>query len=224
MRLRLQELQGEDEQARKLRAEQPVKEGWEDIDGVLHHQGLPYILEIIRTKLVSKHHNDPLVGHFGIKKIRELVTRKYYWPTLCHDVDNYVKRYNVWLALKAVWHKPYGDLQSLPVPTHCWKDLSIDFVMGLPISTDWKGDNYDSILVIVNRLIKMVHYESIKVIIDAPGLAKVIINVVVRHHGLLDLIIINWGSFFTSKFWSSLCSFLGIKRRLSTAFYPQTDG
>ena len=31
-------------------------------------------------------------------------------------------------------------------------------------------------------------------------------------------------SLFTSKFWSSLCYFLGVKRRLSTAFHPQTDG
>ena len=37
MRLRLQELQEEDEQAQKLKAEQPVKDGWENIVGVLHH-------------------------------------------------------------------------------------------------------------------------------------------------------------------------------------------
>ena len=78
MRLRLQELQGEDEQARKLRAEQPVKDGWQDIDGVLHHQGLPYVPEIIRTELISRHHDNLLAGHFGIKKTRELVARKYY--------------------------------------------------------------------------------------------------------------------------------------------------
>ena len=30
--------------------------------------------------------------------------------------------------------------------------------------------------------------------------------------------------FFISKFWSSLCYFFGVKRRLSTAFYPQTKG
>ena len=47
---------------------------------------------------------------------------------------------------------------------------------------------------------------------------------VVRHHGLPDSIVSDRGSVFTSKFWSSLCYFLGIKRRLSTAFHPQTDG
>ena len=76
----------------------------------------------------------------------------------------------------------------------------MDFVMGLPILTDWKGDSYDSILVIINWLTKMVHYKLVKITIDAPGLAEIIINVVVRHHGLTDSIVTDRGSFFTSKF------------------------
>ncbi len=70
----------------------------------------------------------------------------------------------------------------------------------------------------------MVHYEPVKITIDAPGLAKVILDVVVRDHGLPDSIMSDRGSVFTSEFWSSLCYFLGIKQRLSTAFHPQTDG
>ena len=65
----------------------------------------------------------------------------------------------------------------------------MDFVTRLPLSADWKGDNYDSILVIVDQLTKMVHYEPVKVTIDAPGLAEVIIDMVVRHHGLPDSIV-----------------------------------
>ena len=70
----------------------------------------------------------------------------------------------------------------------------------------------------------MVYYEPVKVTIDAPGLAEVLIDVVVRHHGLPDSIVTDRESLFTSKFWSSLSYFLGIKRRLSTPFHPQTDG
>ncbi len=99
----------------------------------------------------------------------------------------------------------------------------MDFNTGLPISADWKDDNYDSILVIVDRLTKMLHYKPVKVTIDAPGLAEVIIDVVVRHYGILESIVTDQGSLFTSKFRSSLCYFLGIKRKLSTAFHPQTD-
>ena len=61
-----------------------------------------------------------------------------------------MKSCDVCLASKVVRHKSYGDLQSLPVPTHQWKDLLMDFVTGLPVSIDWKGDSYNSILVIVD--------------------------------------------------------------------------
>ena len=215
--LRLQELQETDSEAQELR--QQGREGYEEVDGVLHHQGLPFVPEAIRIELISRHHDDPLAGHFGIEKTRELLAWKYYWPTLRHDVKAYVKGCDVCLASKTVRHKPYGDLQSLPVPTHRWKDLSIDFVTGLPISTNWKRDSYNSILVIVDWLIKMLHYNPVKITIDGPGLAKVIIDVLVWYHGLLDSIVTNRGLLFTLKFWSSLCYFFGIKRRLSTAFH-----
>ena len=223
MRLRLPDLQGNNNQARKLRAAD-FPEGWEDIEGVLQYGGLLYIPEIIWSELISQHHGDPFAGHFRIDKTRELIAKKYYWPTLHQDVKAYVKGYNVCLASNAVCHKPYENLQTLPVLTHRWKDLSMDFVTGLPISTDWKDKSYDLILVISDRLTKMVHYKPVKITIDTPGLAEVIIDVVVRHHDLPDSIITNRRSLFMSKFWSLLCYFLGIKRRLSTAFHPQTDG
>ncbi len=100
-----------------MRSEE-LPEGWEDIEQVLHCQGLPYVPKVIRLELISRHHNDPLTGHFGIEKTRELIARKYYWPMLRRDVEAYIKGCDVCLVSKAVRHKPYGDLQSLPVPTH----------------------------------------------------------------------------------------------------------
>ena len=127
---------------------------------------------------------------------------------------------NVYLTSKTVQYKSYNDLQFLPIPTYCWKDLSIDFIIDLPILTYWKRNNYDSILLIVNQLTKMVYYNPVKVSIDVLGLTEVIINVVLRHHDLLNLIVTNQGLLFISKFWLLLCYFFGIKRRLFTTFYP----
>ena len=91
------------------------------------------------------------------------------------------------------------------------------------VSTDWKGKSYNSILVIVDRLTNIVYYKPVKITINVPRLAEVIIDVMIQHHGLLDSIITDWASLFTLKFWSSLCYFLEIKRKLFIAFYPQTD-
>ncbi len=103
---------------------------------MLHYQGLLYVPKVIRSKLISGHHDNALAGHFGIEKTRELIARKYYWPMLQQDVEAFVKGCYVYLTSKIVCLKPYGDLQSLPVPTHRWKDLSMDFVIGLLISAN----------------------------------------------------------------------------------------
>ena len=84
-------------------------------------------------------------------------------------------------------------------------------MIGLPISTDLKGDSYNTILIIVNWLTKMVYYKLVKITINMPGLAEIIIDVVVHHPGFLGSIITDRDFLFISKFWSSLCYFLGIK-------------
>lgn len=111
----------------------------------------------------------------------------------------YIKKCDVCLALKLVKHKPYGNLESLPVLTHWWKDISIDFVIGLPISINWKGEIYDSILVIINRLTQMIHYEQIMITINTLGLIEVIIDMVIQYYSLPNSIITDWDSLFNSK-------------------------
>ena len=76
----------------------------------------------------------------------------------------------------------------------------MDFITRLPVSTDWKGESYNSILIIINWLTKMVHYKLVKITIDALKLAEISLDVVIWHHGLFNLIISNRGSLFTSKF------------------------
>ena len=67
----------------------------------------------------------------------------------------------------------------------------MSFVIGLPNSAYWKNDSYDLILVIVNQLTKMVHYVSVQITINTPGLAKIIINVVASHHRMPESIVID---------------------------------
>ena len=121
MRLWLQELKETDSEAQKLR--QQGRKDYKEVNGVLYHQDLPFVPKAIQIELISRHDDNLLAGHFGIKKICKLLARKYFWPFLRHNVETYVKDCDVYLASKAGRHKPYGDLQSLPIPTHWWKDL-----------------------------------------------------------------------------------------------------
>ena len=106
MNLQLSGLQDNNKEAKMLRAG-GLPEGWEDVEGVLQYQGLSYMPEIICSKVISRHHDDSLVEHFGINKTRGLVGRKYYWPSLRKDIKNYIRGCDVCLTSKAVRQKPY---------------------------------------------------------------------------------------------------------------------
>lgn len=136
--------------------------------------------------------------------MKKLIARKYYWPMLRTNIESYDKGCDVCLVFKSVKYKPYDDFQSSLVPIYQWKDLFMAFATRLPVSTNWKRETYDSILVIVNWLTKMVYYKLVKVTINVVALAEVIINTVVWHYSLLDSIVSDLGSVFIQSF--GLCS------------------
>jgi hypothetical protein len=57
------------------------------------------------------------------------------------EIARYVARCDTCRRVKAIHMKTAGPLQSLPIPTWKWEDISMDFIVGLPRTT--KG--YDSI-------------------------------------------------------------------------------
>ena len=68
-------------------------------------------------ELISHHHNNLLACYFDMEKTCKLLAKKYYWPTLRHNVKAYMKGCDICLASKTVRRKPYGDLQLFSVPT-----------------------------------------------------------------------------------------------------------
>ena len=114
---------------------------------------------------------------------------------------------------------PYGLLGAEVPSSAPWEDITLDFITDLPPS-ELLGRVYDSILVIVDRFTKMAHYVPCRKDIQAEGLANHLLREVVRIHGVPKSIVSDRGPILTSRFWSSFCFYLSIRRRLSTAYYP----
>ena len=70
----------------------------------------------------------------------------------------------------------------------------------------------------------MVHYIPTTITVTAPEVATLIINYVVRYHGIPTSIISDRDTRFVSDFWNSLWTQLQTTLRMSTAYHPQTDG
>ena len=94
-----------------------------------------------------------------------------------------------------------------------------DFITKLPLV-----QGYDSILVVVDRFTKMVHFVPITEKTMAEGLARLFRDNIWWLHGLPESIISDRGPQFAVGLMRELNKMLGIKTKLSTVFYPQTDG
>ena len=176
-----------------------------------------------RAEILQRYHDDPHAGHFGRQRTYENIRRQYYWPKMDREIEEYVRTCTVCRRSKATRHKPYGEMGLLPPPGGPWEDIAMDFITDLPPSVD--GDKpYDSILVIVDRCTRMAHYIPALKTWSAEQLAKAFHGEIFRLHGLPTSIVSDRGPVFTSNFWSAFCFHLKVKRKLSTAFHPQTDG
>ena len=168
-------------------------------------------------------HDDPYGGHFGTARTAELIRRKYFWLAIAANIKKYVHDCNVCQRVKAPRHKPYGELQLLPLPERPWKSISMDMITGLLPSVDGNSKAFDAIFMVVDRFTKMAKYFPIRKTIDAAELADLFHKKIVCSFGTLWSIVSDRGSIFTNQFWSSLCFYMKARRQLSTAFHPQTD-
>ena len=93
-----------------------------------------------------------------------------------------------------------------------------DFITKLPLA-----QGYDSILVVVNRLTKIVHFIPTTEKTSAEGLARLFRDNMWKLHSLPESIISDWGPQFAAGLMKELNQMLEIKSKLSVAFHSQTD-
>ena len=105
------------------------------------------------------------------------------------------------------------------IPEKPWMHILADVITKLPIAQE-----YDSILVVVDRLTKMVHFIPTTEKTSAEELARLFRDNVWKLHGLPKSIISDRGPQFVAGIMQELNRMLGIESKLSTAFHPQTDG
>jgi Integrase zinc binding domain/Chromo (CHRromatin Organisation MOdifier) domain len=194
-------------------------------NGLLLYEGRVVVpaQKALTQELLYLYHDDQLAGHWGIEKTRELLERKFYWPTLVVDVREYVTTCFTCQNIAISRHKPYGKLESLPVPEGPWQEVSLDFITQLPSSYIGTKE-YDAILVVVDRYTKMARFIPTITNIAAPEFAALFHENIELKYGSPRGIVSDRDTRITSKFWAEICAYSLIKRKLSTAFHPQTDG
>jgi len=147
----------------------------------------------LRAEIIQLHHNTLVGGHGGQWKTVELVTWNFWWLGVTKEVKHYVKGYNAYQCNKNCTERPAGKLMPNSIPEKPWTHISADFITKLPLAQE-----YNLILVVVDRLTKIVHFIPTTEKISAEGLARLFRDNVWKLHGLPESIISDRGLQFVA--------------------------
>ena len=149
----------------------------------------------------------------------ELVTRNYWWPGVTRDVGRYVEGCDLCQRMKNRTEELVGKLKLSEMPKKLWLHITVDFITKLPVVV-----GKDVILVVCDRLSKMIHFVATTEGTSVEGLARLFRDNIWKLHGLPESVVLDRGPQFAAGLTKELNKMLGIEMRLSTAFHPQTDG
>jgi hypothetical protein len=99
----------------------------------------------LKSTVLSELHATPTTGHSGFTKKYDRVKRSFFWDGMKQDVHNFVAECDVCQCNKGETIKSLGTLQLLLIPPAIWRDISMDFIVGLP-----KSGNKSVIMVVID--------------------------------------------------------------------------
>ena len=100
----------------------------------------------------------------------------------------------------------------------------MDFITKLPKSRDPVMEiTYDAIMVIVDQFTKYLIAVPFKETHTAEQLGYLLLDRLVRDHGVPITIITNRDKLFMSNYWKTISAAMGTKPKMSTAYHPQMD-
>ena len=146
--------------------------------------------------------------------------RLFFWSGMKRDIADFLARCLECQRVKAEHEHSAGLLQPNLIPSWKWDIVSMDFMVGLPMT----ARRHDAIMVTVDRLTKVAHFAPIRSSYTAASVASVFMRDIVRLHGIPRKIISDRDPVFTSAFWTSLQHDLGAQLNFSSAYHPKTDG
>jgi hypothetical protein len=177
-------------------------------DKLLYHLGKLCIPTIEKVHVIREAYTSLVFGHFGVERIVVHLQR------LCLPRMKVIVTMNVKgcvLCICNPTNRKLGLYTPLPVPSHPWESISMDFVGGFPMSK--RGHDY--LYVVVDRFSKMCVLMPCKKKIIAEKTAHLFFQHVWVHFGLPTSIISDRDTRFLGEFWTSLWRMMDTKLKRS---------
>jgi hypothetical protein len=174
----------------------------------------------IQSIILKEAHRELYCVHPAVKKMYADMRDIFFWVGMKCNVVHFITKCLECQKVKDNHHHPTGLLQPHDVFMSKWEVISMDFVVGLLLTSH----RHNAILVIVDKLTKSAYFILIRDTYDVTDVARVFVSEVIHLHGIPKKIILDRDSRFTSRFWTNLQLALGAQLNLSTTYHPETYG
>ena len=159
-------------------------------------------------------------AHGGVHRTHNLLMRSVFIPKMKMLINDYVTSCPACQLSKPSKQLPYGELKPIPFPSEPLAELSLDFIVGLPMTTN--GSN--AILTITDRFSKYVKTVPGKETLSAEEWGSLYWKHVFKDWGIPARLISDRDPKFNSDFWRAVFSQCGTKLGMTTAYHPSADG
>lgn len=172
-----------------------------------------------RNAVLLSCHDIPLCGHLGFSRTYSIAKTRYYWPKMRRDVKKYVASCFNCQRRKPTNIRRKGFIQPLPIAEDIFDTIGIDLITKLPVT----HSGYCAILVCTDNLSK---YTITVPLRDekAETITHAFFTQVIAKHGCPKVVISDRGYNISGTHSKDFYALFGIKRRLSSAYHPQTNG
>jgi len=174
----------------------------------------PLVPRQLQRAVFDHLHNS---SHPGPRATRRIICSRYVWPSIAKTVTAWARH-----CIKCQLSKTSKHTQLLPVnidvPTRRFAHVNVDIVGPLPTC---QGHRY--VLTVIDRSTRWPEAYPL-VSITAAECAKALVAGWVSRFGVPAAISSDRGAQFSSSVWQAMCSLLGIKHVMTTAFHPQANG
>jgi hypothetical protein len=110
--------------------------------------------EAQKKKILDEAHTSRYSIRLGSTKMYHDLRQQFWWTRIKRETGRYVSKCDTCQKVKADYMKPRGLLQPLSISDWKWGDISMDFIVGLPLT----ARKFDLIWVIMDRLTKSTHF------------------------------------------------------------------
>ncbi|KAL3203294.1 hypothetical protein MRX96_053258 [Rhipicephalus microplus] len=168
----------------------------------------------LRSSVMIVFHDNN--GHLGVEKTRDLIQRKYWWPSMRKDIREYVDSCHTCQTINARTTRNEGCLTPRDIPTEPNAVISLDH-MG-PLNE--KGDH---ILVCIDHATRYMDAVTVPSTSSTHYL-DFMTNRWIPRFGVLSVIITDQAKGFVNKKTNQFHRRLGIAHQNSPPYWPQSNG